>query len=156
MSIKIGMQFFGRKGPSSMSGGGTAAASSRSGAAASESNPARQGGGISSLNGISLEDATADYWSKGVRDKTYTAQTIFDERPKGYEHPTARVVRNTVNMVAADIAKRMGYNISGSGGPYSDISKELNSVMGKQNADALREHAKSSARTFLDSRKKRK
>ena len=50
---------------------------------------------------------------------------------------------NTLNMASADVAKRMGYNISGAGG---STASALNNVMGKSNADKLRELVRSSAK----------
>lgn len=60
---------------------------------------------------------------------------------------------STLAMASADVAKRMGYNISGGSGDFS--ASALNSVMGKANADALRRTVTQGAKEFLSKRRRR-
>lgn len=76
------------------------------------------------------------------------------ELAKEYRREYNETRQNALNMAAADVAKRMGYNVSGSTGDYS--ASALNSLMGKASADALRASVTSNARKFLDSRKRKK
>ena len=164
------------------------------------------GGAIRSLNGTTVQQANDDYWSTGVRNKTYIAKAIageggyasretyannyaksmeksnqavidkYNNNPTNYTkshydyvmrtrksteeyrqeggREYDRIRQDALNMASADVAKRMGYNISGSRGDHS--ASALNSVMGKSNADALRASVVRNARQFLDSRRRRR
>lgn len=63
---------------------------------------------------------------------------------------------NMVAMASADVAKRMGYDISGSMGVGSISVSDLRNAMGKSNADNLMRRVINSAPEAIDSHKRRR